>query len=114
MPLARNSFQPGEIATVTPEREKYCRDLFAREGGALTGGPFLHYAPKLSVIFPSWTGGTNWGGGAYDPKLGYIFVDTKSLANFSKLVPRADGRGYTLVGPGHPPARLGDYFWDGP
>lgn len=95
MPLARNSFQPGEIATVTPEREKYCRDLFAREGGALTGG-------------------TNWGGGAYDPKLGYIFVDTKSLANFSKLVPRADGRGYTLVGPGHPPARLGDYFWDGP
>ena len=112
-PLARNSFQPGEIATVTPEHEKYCRDLLAREGGALTGGPFLHYGPKLSVIFPSWTGGTNWGGGAYDPKLGYIFVDTKSLANFSKLVSRSDGRGYTRVGPDHPPSHLGDYFWDG-
>src|SRR2546430_6284833 len=52
------------------------RSLLAREGGALTGGPFAHYGPKLRVIFPSWTGGTNWGGGSYDPQLGYIFIDT--------------------------------------
>ncbi len=76
--LARTSFAPEEIATVTPEHEKYCRALLAREGGALTGGPFAHYGPKLSVIFPSWTGGTNWGGGSYDPTLGYVFVDTKT------------------------------------
>ena len=111
-PLARNTFTPDEIATVTPEHEKYCRDLLAREGGALTGGPFVHYGPKLSVIFPSWTGGTNWGGGAYDPALGYIFVDTKSLANFNKLVPNARG-GYSRVGPDNPPPNMGDYFWDG-
>jgi quinoprotein glucose dehydrogenase len=112
-PLARTSFKPEEIATVTPEHEKYCRDLLAREGGALTGGPFAHYGPKLSVIFPSWTGGTNWGGGSYDPQLGYIFVDTKSLANFSKLVPRSEGGGYARVGPNDPPAKMGDYFWNG-
>lgn len=111
-PLARNTFSPSEIATVTPEHEKYCRDLLAREGGALTGGPFAQYGPKLRVIFPSWTGGTNWGGGSYDPKLGYIFVDTKDLANFNKLVP--DGKGdYTRVGPDNPPPGMGDYFWDG-
>ena len=62
-PLARNTFSPEEIATVTPEHEKYCRDLLALEGGALTGGPFAQYGPRLRVIFPSWTGGTNWGGG---------------------------------------------------
>ena len=111
-PLARTSFQPDEIATVTPEHEKYCRDLLAREGGALTGGPFAHYGPKLRVIFPSWTGGTNWGGGSYDPQLGYIFVDTKSLANFNKLVPKTGG-GYARVGPDNPPVNMGDYFWDG-
>jgi glucose dehydrogenase len=61
-PLARTTFQPDEIATVTPEHEKYCRALLAREGGALTGGPFAQYGPKLRVIFPSWTGGNNWGG----------------------------------------------------
>ncbi len=50
--LARNTFTPDEIATVTPEHEKYCRDLLAMEGGALTGGPFAQYGPKLRVIFP--------------------------------------------------------------
>jgi glucose dehydrogenase len=111
-PLARDTFSPDEIATVTPEHEKYCRDLLAREGGAMTGGPFAQYGPKLRVIFPSWTGGTNWGGGFFDPKLGYLFVDTKDLANFNKLVP--DGNGdYNRVGPDDAPARMGDYFWDG-
>ena len=111
-PLARNTFSPTEIATVTPEHEKYCRDLLAQEGGAMTGGPFAQYGPKLRVIFPSWTGGTNWGGGSYDPTLGYIFVDTKDLANFNKLTP--DGKGdYTRVGPDNAPPGMGDYFWDG-
>jgi quinoprotein glucose dehydrogenase len=111
-PLARTTFSPDEIATVTPEHEKYCRDLFAMEGGAMAGGPFAQYGPKLRVIFPSWTGGTNWGGGFFDPKLGYLFVDTKDLANFNKLVP--DGKGdYRRVGPDHAPPRMGDYFWDG-
>ena len=109
-PLARNTFTPDEIATVTPEHEKYCRDLLALEGGALTGGPFAQYGPKLRVIFPSWTGGTNWGGGSFDPKLGYVFVDTKSLANFNKLVLRADGKGYQRVGPDNAPPKMGDYF----
>jgi quinoprotein glucose dehydrogenase len=111
-PLARDTFSPDEIATVTPEHEKYCRDLFAMEGGALSGGPFAQYGPKLRVIFPSWTGGTNWGGGSYDPKLGYIFVDTKDLANFNKLVPDGNG-GYNRVGPDNAPPGMGDYFWDG-
>ena len=58
----------------------------------LTGGPFAQYGPKLRVIFPSWTGGINWGGGAYDPKLGYIIVDSKDLANFNKMAPGWQGR----------------------
>ncbi len=111
-PLARNTFSPNEIATVTPEHEKYCRDLLAREGGAMTGGPFAQYGPKLRVIFPSWTGGTNWGGGSFDPELGYMFVDTKDLANFNKLTPKANGD-YARVGPDDPVLNMGDYFWDG-
>ena len=67
-PLARMTFSPDEIATVTPEHEQYCKNLLAMEGGAMTGGPFAQYGPKLRVIFPGWTGGTNWGGGAYDPR----------------------------------------------
>jgi quinoprotein glucose dehydrogenase len=42
-----------------------------------------------------------------------VFVDTKSLANFNKLVLRADGKGYRRVGPDNAPAKMGDYFWNG-
>jgi quinoprotein glucose dehydrogenase len=111
-PLARNSFSPDEVATVTPEHEKYCRDLLALDGGVMTGGPFAQYGPKPRVIFPSWTGGTNWGGGFFDPKLGYLFVDTKDLANFNNLAPNGNG-GYRRVSPAGAPAHIGDYFWDG-
>ena len=112
-PLARNSFKPDEIATVTPEHEKYCRELLAKEGGALGGGPYAQYGPKLRVIFPSWTGGSNWGGTSFDPELGYLFVNTKSLGNFNKMVKAADGQMWSRVGPDDPPENLGDYFWDG-
>jgi glucose dehydrogenase len=111
-PLGRLAFSPDQIATVTPEHEAYCKALLATEGGAMTGGPFAQYGPKLRVIFPGWTGGTNWGGGTYDPKLGYIFIASKDLGNFNKLVPNGHG-GYTRVGPDHPPEKMGDYFWDG-
>lgn len=112
-PLSRNTFSPDEIATVTPEHEKYCRDLLAREGGALTGGPFAQYGPKLRVIFPSWTGGPNWGGVTFDPKLGYIILNTKHLANFNKMVKSKDGTTWNRVPPDDPPVNIGDDFWDG-
>jgi glucose dehydrogenase len=111
-PLARQTFSPDEVATVTPEHEQYCKNLLAMEGGAMTGGPFAQYGPKLRVIFPGWTGGTNWGGGSYDPKLGYIFIASKDLGNFNKLVSDGHG-GYTRAAPDHAPPKLGDYFWDG-
>jgi glucose dehydrogenase len=111
-PLARDTFSPDEIATVTPEHTQYCKDLLALEGGAMTGGPFAQYGPKLRVIFPSWVGGTNWGGGSYDPKLGYIILDTKDLANFNKLTPNARG-GYTRANPDNAPRGMDGYFQDG-
>jgi glucose dehydrogenase len=114
-PLARNSFKPEEIATVTPEHQKFCQDLLAQEGGALSGGPFALYGPKLRVIFPSWIGGGNWGGVSYDSHLGYIFVNTQSVANINKLVKSEDGTRFLRVGPDDRSMTLGEgnLFWDG-
>jgi quinoprotein glucose dehydrogenase len=42
-----------------------------------------------------------------------MFVNTKSLGNFNKMIPAADGKGYARVGPDNPPENMGDYFWDG-
>jgi quinoprotein glucose dehydrogenase len=67
----------------TPEHAKACEDLWNRVG-YYNGGPFtpflVHEAgtpSKPSLVFPGFTGGANWGWTAIDPKLGYIFVNTK-------------------------------------
>jgi quinoprotein glucose dehydrogenase len=99
-PLTRDSFQLDEVAKVTPEQEKFCEALLATEGGALAGGPYALYGPKLRVIFPSWIGGGNWGGVSFDPHLGYIFVNTQDLGNFNKMIKGGrDGQTYVRVGP---------------
>lgn len=86
-PLARTTFTKDDIVTAadtTPEHAKACQDLYAKFGGLYNAGPFttLPYHAKDSqtkpaIIFPGLTGGVNWGGTATDPKLGYIFVNTK-------------------------------------
>ena len=86
-PLTRNEFQPDELAKVNPEHDAACKALLSLEGGVLTGGPYSEYGPKPRVVFPGWTGGSNWWGMAYDPKLGYLFVNTKSDGLLDKLTP---------------------------
>ena len=101
-PLARNSFSPDEISTVTPEHEKYCTDLLQADGGIRTGGPYLPFGSKPSLIFPGTLGGGNWHGTSFDPKLGYLFVNTQNLGEVYQIVD----------GPRGPTARRYK-FWDG-
>jgi glucose dehydrogenase len=110
--LARNTFQVDEIAKVTPAHEKFCRDLLALEGGAMTGGPYAQYGAKLRVIFPSWIGGGNWGGMSFDPRLGYLFVNTQSVANLNKIIKSENGPGFLRVGPDGYSLGEGNLFWD--
>lgn len=113
--LSLNHFEgtDAELAKLTPEHDKACKNLLGLEGGVLTGGPYAEYGPKLRIVFPGWTGGGNWGGTAFDPKLGLLFVNTKSEGMLSKLVLEKDGT-YSRVGPDHPPAGVKDLFQVGP
>ena len=119
-PLTRVSFAPDELAKLTPEHDKACKDLLSLEGGVMTGGPFAEYGPKLRVIFPGWTGGSNWWGMAYDPTLGYLFINTKADGMLNKLV-KTQGDGYfgadytyERVGPDKPPPGNNGMFQIGP
>src|SRR5579862_2129490 len=85
-PIARVSMSKDDIVTAadtTPEHAKACQELWEKSG-LYNSGPFMpipyHAAgsdSKPGIIFPGFTGGANWGGTATDPKLGYIFVNTK-------------------------------------
>lgn len=113
LPLGRRSFSPDEIASVTPEQKKYCTDLLATEGGMETGGPYTHYGTKLTVIFPGTLGTTNWPGMSYDPKLGYLFVNTVNIADVGKVAKTDDDPPYERTSPWGMYARFwnNDKFW---
>jgi glucose dehydrogenase len=115
LPLGRHSFSPDEIATVTPEQRKFCTDLLATEGGMKSGGPFSQYGSNLSVVFPGTLGTTNWPGMSYNPKLGYLFVNTVDIADVGKVSKSEDGSDptYERNSPWGPYARFwnNDKFW---
>ncbi|MBV9155478.1 MAG: PQQ-binding-like beta-propeller repeat protein [Acidobacteriaceae bacterium] len=92
-PLARNSFNKSEITTVTPEQEKFCTDLFTQkgEGNMINRGPFTPFASEMSVVFPGTLGGGNWNPMSFDPKLGYLFVNTQDLGAIGKIAKNKEG-----------------------
>jgi len=115
-PLGRHSFSAADIATVTPEQKKFCEDMLATEGGMAYGGPFVHYGPKITIVFPGTLGTTNWPGMSYNPDLGYLFVNTVDIADVGKVT-KAEGKdadpAYERISPWGLYARFwnNDKFW---
>ncbi|TAJ93987.1 MAG: pyrroloquinoline quinone-dependent dehydrogenase [Gammaproteobacteria bacterium] len=83
-PLARVSFTAADIVTAadtTAEHADACRALW-EEHKYYNAGPYTPYNLKAegtppTLLFPTLSGGVNWGGTAVDPKLGYVFVNSK-------------------------------------
>jgi quinoprotein glucose dehydrogenase len=87
-PLARMTWKPDEIAGFTPEHRKYCEDLFKN---AQNDGPFAPVRLTDTVVFPGPDGGFNWGGGSFDPKLGYFFINSHDRGEVTRMVPQTPG-----------------------
>jgi quinoprotein glucose dehydrogenase len=87
-PLARSSIDREDLSHRTQEAEKYCRDLFDRY---VHGGLYTPFGLKPTLTFPGAMGGGNWGGVSFDPKLGYIFVNTTNMGNMGQMVPAPAG-----------------------
>jgi quinoprotein glucose dehydrogenase len=113
-PLARLGIRPDEIFTGEPEHEKFCRDLVAKIGGLHNEGPYTPYSSKeIRVLFPGQQGGANYGGVSIDPKLGYVFVNTRDVAGMGRLDKTPEGdkvayRRFSPLGAGSFYSR----FWD--
>ena len=106
-PLGRQTFSMDEIATVTPELQEYCTNLVTKYKATM-GGPYL--PPGLnhpSINFPGPNASTNWGGGAYDPRLGYLVINSQDLGQLTEFGLRGKPRELTIgvagVGSGNDP-----------
>ncbi|HEY8538898.1 MAG TPA: pyrroloquinoline quinone-dependent dehydrogenase [Steroidobacteraceae bacterium] len=89
-PFARQSFSMDDVATVTPELERYCREFIA-EHKMRFGGMFLPLAETPTISFPGRQGGANWGGGSFDPNLRLLFVNASNLGQVEQITKLPDG-----------------------
>jgi quinoprotein glucose dehydrogenase len=90
-PLARQTMTMADIATVTPELEADCRKLI-EDNHLELGGPFLPETyNQVRVNFPSEIGGVNWPGGAFNPELGYFFINVMDLGQMQGYRDPASG-----------------------
>ena len=111
-PLARMDYKPEDLVTAedtTPEHAQACKELVERSGGFYNAGPFTPFLfhaegapPKSSIIFPGATGGTNWGGVATDPKLGYVFAYTQDQGQVGWTEKKKPGVEYSFDEHGSP------------
>lgn len=99
-PLAKQSFTAAtDIATVTPELEAACKKLIADRKLTDTVAFSPITAGTQNVRFPGSGGGPEWGGGAFDPKLGYFIVNTQEMASIEALEKKPGGWWASAYGP---------------
>jgi quinoprotein glucose dehydrogenase len=106
-PFARQSFTEKDINPYLPEAEqKVLRDRLrhARNEGLFT-------PPSLggSIMMPGWNGGGNWGSSAVNPIKGTMYIVSKEIPTFVKVIHPRDIPPSDSPGPGSP-ANMGPDF----
>ena len=87
--MSRVSYEAADLVsaeTTSPEHAAACAELVERAGDLYNAGPFTPWvyraegaSPRSTLLFPGLVGGPNWGGGAFDPNSGYVFVFAQDL-----------------------------------
>jgi quinoprotein glucose dehydrogenase len=94
---SRTSYAPADLVTAddtSPEHAAACSELVASIGDIYNAGPFTPWAyrapgvpQRTTLLFPGLVGGHNWGGGAYDPDTGLVFVFSQDVGTFGWIEP---------------------------
>jgi quinoprotein glucose dehydrogenase len=123
--IARVSYKPDELVTAadtTPEHAAACAELVQKAGGVFNAGPFTPWryrqagTPSPSTLsFPGGLGGANWGGTAFDPNTGFVFIATQDVGALGSVEKAREGAPLpyekTTPGRGTFDARIGDSNW---
>jgi glucose dehydrogenase len=89
---SRTSWAPSDLVTAddtSPEHAAACGALVRSVGEIHNAGPFTPWAyrgagarQRTTLLFPGLLGGHNWGGGAFDPRSGLVFVFSQDVGTF--------------------------------
>jgi quinoprotein glucose dehydrogenase len=84
-PFARQILTADMLTNRTPEAHAEVLERFKKLRSA---GQFVPPSTEGTIVFPGFDGGGEWGGPAYDPKTGILYVNSNEMAWVLRLVPR--------------------------
>lgn len=76
-PFVRQSLTEKDLNTLVADSSY--QDLKTKLAGYLTGNMFNPPSRKGTVIFPGFDGGSEWGGPAFDPETGILYVNASEV-----------------------------------
>ena len=123
--LSRVSYEATDLVTAedtSSEHAAACAELVASVGEIYNAGPFSPWVyreegapPRSTLLFPGLVGGPNWGGAAFDPNSGYVFVFSQDLGALGWMEEAEEGSAAPYRRSGPRPSsfdvRIGDARW---
>src|SRR5437016_2956640 len=95
VPFARQVLTEDILTQRTPEAHRWAVERFRTFHGGTQFVPFR--AGQETIIFPGFDGGAEWGGPAFDPETGLLYVNSNDIAWDAQLAantaPALSGRG---------------------
>ncbi len=89
-PFARQRLEPDRFTQRTEEAARWANDEFA---DMRSDGPFKPLTVGVdTTIYPGFDGGAEWGGPAWDPQTGLLYVNSNEMAWLGALAPNDTGR----------------------
>jgi quinoprotein glucose dehydrogenase len=106
-PLTQNTLSRNNLYKGEPQHQSYCEHM-VDDNNMKLGGPYMPIAfNRYSISPPGSTGGINFWGPTYDPKLNLFVSNTSNLFQPMRLILRPDGS-YVNTGPLAGLRRFGD------
>ena len=84
-PFTRQALTRQTLTRRTPEARQAVLERFRR---LRSGGQFIPPSLEGTVLFPGFDGGGEWGGAAFDPGTGLLYVNANEMPWILRLVPR--------------------------
>ncbi len=84
-PFARQVLSEANLTNRTPEARKAVLERFHK---LRSRGQFEPPSLEGTIVFPGFDGGGEWGGAAFDPRTGWLYVNANEMAWILRLVER--------------------------
>jgi quinoprotein glucose dehydrogenase len=82
-PYSRQRFTEDDVTNISPEAHADALETFKKSRSGMWQPPSL----EGTIIFPGFDGGSNWGGGSFDPATGWYYINSHNEPWIMTLVP---------------------------